>query len=750
MKGRRTITTIAMGTVLLLGACAARGPVDDLRKAAGEGTPEERIARLEKAAASDKKMRGELFRQRELAVSQLVFDGDQLRRQGKADAALELYQRAVRMDPNSPRAREALRALDMDKRHQQALEQAEKLFQAGDLRGAGERTSEVLRENSNHRGARALARRVAEAQLAAKETVIPQLNASLSKPITLEFREAALSSVFDLISRTAGINFVFDRDVRADTKVNIFMRNSSIEDAIKIILLTNQLERKVLNENTVLVYPNTPAKAKDYQDLVVRSFYLGNSDPKQVLAMLKTIIRARDVYIDEKLNLLVMRDTPQAIRLAERLVMNQDLAEPEVMLEVEVLEIAQTKDDNLGIRFPDSVSFGDPSTSVTSLPLTTSGLKGLRAFAVNPLLIANIKQQEGATRVLANPSIRVKNREKAKIHVGEKVPVITTTSTANVGVSSSISYLDTGLKLEVEPNVYLDDDISIKVSLEVSSLGNQVESNGTVAFRVSTRTAGTTLRLRDGETQILAGLINDADRATTNKVPGLARLPILGRLFANQNESGEKTEVVLLITPRVVRNLIRPDGIDTEIYSGTDAVAGMEPLRLKPSAAGSIAVSAGGSSGAPAGPRPGTPGAAAANPVVPQAEALTPMPLTGQSVVVGAPPSVKPGEEFVVSIKVPIPVTQGQLQVAYDWKTFTFVSASLPVQAVPGLVAVLLDGEVPMAVMAEMVFKVNATATETQSQFVVDGAQFFDESGELVQMSPGQPAVVKISKGNGK
>lgn len=749
MRGTTRTTAMAMVLAWVLGACSTKGPVDRMREATGEGTPEERIARLEKASQSDKKLRGELFRLREQAVAQLILEGDQLRRQGATDGALAQYQRAAKIDPNSPRVREALRQLELDKRHLLALEQGEKLLKAGDLRGAGDKAGEVLRENPNQQEARVLARRVAEAQMASRETVIPQLNASLSKPITLEFRDASLGSVFDLISRSAGVNFVFDRDVRADTKVNIHMRNSSIEDAIKIILLTNQLERKVLNDNTVLIYPNTPAKAKDYQDLVVRSFYLGNSDPKQVLAMLKTIMRARDVYIDEKLNLLVMRDTPQAIRLAEKLVMTQDLAEPEVMLEVEVLEIAQNKDNNLGIRLTsDSISIGNPATGVTNIPLTSAGVRSIRAFAANPALVANLKQQEGSTRVLANPSIRVKNREKAKIHVGEKVPVITTTSTANVGVSSSISYLDTGLKLEVEPNVYLDDDIGIKVSLEVSSLGNQIESNGTIAFRVNTRTAGTALRLRDGETQILAGLINDSERQTTNKIPGLGSLPLLGRLFANENENGEKTEVVLLITPRVVRNLIRPESIDSEIYSGTDSAAGLEPLRLKPTAPGSVSVGptgTGAGGAAPGGARPGVP-----NPVAPAVDVPEPSQLSAQSVVVTAPPSVKPGEEFVVGVKVPIPVTQGQLQVAYDWKAFTFVSANVPVQAVPGLVAVLIDGESPMAVATEMVFKVNAAAAEMQSQFTVDGAQFFDESGELVQLSPGPPTVVKITKGNGK
>ncbi len=741
-------TTIGLLSGLLvgamfLGACASKGPIDDKAQAAGEGTAEERIARLEKAAVTDKKLRGELYRQRELAISQLLLEADQKRREGDPEQALAAYQRALKFDASNRRAREGVAAVETEKRHRAAVQAADAAFKKGNMSEASERIASILKENPNQREARVLARRIAEAQVAAKESGIPQLNASLTKPITLEFREASLASVFELISRTAGVNFVFDRDVRPDTKVNIFVRNNSVEDVIKIILLTNQLERKVLNDNTVLIYPNTPAKAKDYQDLVVRSFYLGNSDPKQVLAMLKTLIRARDVYIDEKLNLLIIRDTPQAVRLAEKLVMAQDLAEPEVMLEVEVLEVGQGRLQELGIRYPDSISYGDPGTGST-IPGTVnlSSVSNFKAWVVNPALIANLRKQDTDTRVLANPRIRVKNREKAKIHVGEKVPVVTTTSTANVGISSSVSYIDVGLKLDVEPTVYLDDEISIKVNLEVSNILEQIPVKDVFAFRLGTRNASTTLRLRDGETQILAGLINDEDRRTSNKIPGLGDLPIIGRLFGNQNDNRSKSEVVLLMTPRVVRNLVRPEAVEAEIYSGTDSVAGMDPLRLKPTAPGSVSV-------APAGIGTGAAANAAGQPAGAVSSAVQPA-NEPRIITLNAPSNVKPGEEFVVGIKVPMLVTQGQMQIAFDWKAFTFVSASVPVQAVPGLVAVLIDSSVATAFSAELVFKVTDKPPQAQSEITMDGAQFFDEEGQLIQGAPSGPTIIKITKGNGK
>ena len=168
--------------------------------------------------------------------------------------------------------------------------------------------------------------------------------------------------------------------------------------------------------------------------------------------------------------------------------------------------------------------------------------------------------------------------------------VITTTSTANLGVSESVSYLDIGLKLDVEPNVFLDSEVAIKVGLEVSSVVREITSKtGTLTYQVGTRNAITTLRLKDGETQVLAGLINDEDRRGANRVPGLGDIPILGRLFSNQRDDRTKTEIVLLMTPHVVRNLPPPDVMGLEYPYGTEAASGLAPLRISPTGSVSIA-----------------------------------------------------------------------------------------------------------------------------------------------------------------
>jgi len=336
----------------------------------------------------------------------------------------------------------------------------------------------------------------------------------------------------------------------------------------------------VLNPNTVLIYPNTPAKAQAYKELTVKSFYLTNADVKQTANLVRQLVKTQDLFVDEKLNLLVIRDTPQAVRMVEKLIASHDLSEPEVMLEVEVLEIGHSQLSQIGVEWPGRVALGVQGAENTRGQLTGTEAKNLNSglFRLNvsdPLVALNLRQQAGRTNVLANPRIRVKNKEKARIHIGDKVPVITTTAGATGFVSESVNYLDVGLKLEVEPQVHLEDEVGIKVGLEVSNISQELKtSSGTVAYQVGTRNTNTTLRLRDGETQVLAGLISDEDRRQAQKVPGASRLPLIGRLFSSSNDTVNKTEVVLLITPRVIRNVERPGPRIEEFNSGTELEVG--------------------------------------------------------------------------------------------------------------------------------------------------------------------------------
>lgn len=574
---------------IAVAGCATTNPAFMEGRALIEsGNVEQGLARVEEASRAEptnQEYRTYYYRQRDVAVQRYLSLAESARGANSLDTAEQAYRRALALDPKNARATAGIEALQVERRHRAMLKEAEELLKQGNTDAAHARTREILAENSTQREAQALLRRI-EQQTMKAATQTPQLSATLRKPITLEFRDAPLRSVFELISKHTGLNFIFDRDVQPDARTTVFVKDTTIEDVIRFVLVTNQLDRKVLNETTLLIYPNTPAKTRDYRELVVKSFYLANADVKHTANMIKALVKTRDVYVDEKLNLLVIRDTPEAVRIAERLVANQDLAEPEVMLEVEVLEVSTNLLSELGIRWPDQVSAsligaaGVPG-QITLPEWLNRDSNLVRLTVPDPFLVANLKNQNGRTNILANPRIRVKNKDKAKVHIGDKVPVITTTAAGTGFVSESVNYLDVGLKLEVEPTVFLEDEVGIKVGLEVSSIVREIQSkSGTLTYQVGTRNAATTLRLKDGETQVLAGLISDEDRRNAAKVPLLGDVPVLGRLFSNNADEVRKTEIVLLITPRVVRNLKRP-GIQLEEFpSGTDGAVGAAPLSL--------------------------------------------------------------------------------------------------------------------------------------------------------------------------
>jgi general secretion pathway protein D len=476
--------------------------------------------------------------------------------------------------PENPRAKALLASLEGEAANQRALEEARAALGQNDLALAASKAEQVLTQSPGHAGAIAMQRKIQLAR-AQEENAPRELGAGSRKTVTLEFRDTPLRNVFDMISRQSGINFVFDKDVRLDTKATLFARNTTVADAIGMLLATGQLARKVMNPTTLLIYPDTPIKQKQYQELMVKSFYLGNADAKSTMAMLRILIKTKDMYVDERLNQLVMRDTPDAIRLAEKIIATQDLAEPEVMLHVEVLEVKRSLLLDLGVQYPTQFSLINPNPLTTQL--TLDSLKNITASttAISPTPGVSVQQDNSDVNILANPRIRVKNREKAKIHIGDKLPVITTTSTANVGISESVSYLDVGLKLDVEPSVLMRDEVQIKVNLEVSNIVREIRSlNGTLTYQIGTRNASTVLRLKDGETQVLAGLISAEERSTSSGIPGLANLPVLGHLFADKKDENVKTEIVLLISPQILRIAQAEHPALTEFRGGTENAIG--------------------------------------------------------------------------------------------------------------------------------------------------------------------------------
>ena len=603
----------------------------------------------------------------------MLIEADKARLLGRYEEAAAGYSHVLDLDAENSRAEFGLDAVAAEEIHRRDVLDAQVLFDAGKRAEALEKVNAVLTENPSQRDAQAL-RRLIETEQVKERTSGPVLADIYKEPVTLEFRDAPLKNVFEVLSKTSGINFVFDRDVRPDLLATIFVRDTSLEDAMKILLVTNQLEMKVLNHNTVLIYPDLPNKSKAYKELVVKSFYLGNADVKQTLTMIKTLVKTRDVFIDERINLLVMRDTPEAIALATKLIATQDLAEPEVILEVEVLEVSSAKLQELGFRYPTQLSYSlEGAAGVPGQFTLTEWLAGSRSQLVNilvtdPAFIVNLRRQDGNTTILANPRIRVLNREKAKIHIGDRLPVITTTSSVNLGVAESVQYLDVGLKLDVEPDVHLNNEVLMTVGLEVSNVVQEVRSaNGTLTYQIGTRNTTTVLRVGNGETHVLAGLISTADRRASEKVPGLSAMPVLGRLFTYNSDNRTKTEIVLLITPYIVRNIDRPGPADLEFAAGTEGSLGAPRSRLRTRARrrSSTATVAARTSNAVTDVSADSSAAAQSATAAIGDSAAGPATAT---LLLSAPLEVRAGREFAVAISVPPGASSSpvQLEVAYD------------------------------------------------------------------------------------
>jgi general secretion pathway protein D len=280
-----------------------------------------------------------------------------------------------------------------------------------------------------------------------------------------------------------------------------------------------------------------------------------------------------------------------------------DEPEPEVIMEVEVLEISHTLMQQLGIDYPTSATFTpNPVSNGVAATATTAGAglvladlakQNSHTISVSSLaLTVDLLKTVGDTNVLSSPRIRARNKEKAKILVGNRVPVITSGTSATVGGSystSSVQYLDVGLTLEVQPTIHSDGNVAIKVGLEVSSIANTLNvpiGNGgtTIAYEISTRNANTLLELRDGETQVLAGLIQDSDSLSSNHIPGLGDMPIIGKLFGSDNKQRNKSEIVLAITPRIIRAQHPPSSDTTEFWFGTESQTRSAPFVSSPSA----------------------------------------------------------------------------------------------------------------------------------------------------------------------
>ncbi len=707
----RNALALIGSAALLLGCAAAKLHRDGLADI-DHGNYETGVAQLSQAVQRDPDnmtYKLDLATRRDAAIQHLISTADALRTAGQLDAAADTYRRVLVINPIAQRALQGLEGVESDRRHLAMVQEAAKDFEHKDLDAADAILRTVLDEDSGYGPAVKLAAKINLAR--GPITVAPRLKTRNNAKVTLQFRDAPTKMVFEVLARQTGINFVLDKDVKSDSKTTIFVQEVPIEDAIDLVLDQNALARQILSANMVMIYPNTPAKQKDYEEQIVHTFYLTNALPKDVESLLKSMLGAKNLFVDERTNVVVMRDTPDTVRMAEKLVASIDVPEPEVLIAVEVVEIARSRLLDLGITPPTSITASATSVVGGAAAASTGGAAGLvlndltkqnaNTIAITPVSIsANALQTVGNTNTLASPRIRARNKEKAKILIGSRVPVITSSTallTSGTASSSSVQYLDVGLTLEVQPTVYADGDVGIKVGLEVSSITNTVVVQGTQAYTIGTRNANTVLRLKDGETQILAGLIQDSDTRTAAGIPGLSQIPVVGRLFGSNNTDREKNEIVLSITPHIIRTQARPAADATEFWYGTETRSRSAPFGsggftsaadgAAGTAGGGAGASGGGSGGTSGGPGPGIPTVgprpSVSQPVVPAVPqtappAAPPGPPPHPTVTVDGPTEIAVGQEFDVTVRMSSDIGIARLrgQLRFDSSALQLMSAT--------------------------------------------------------------------------
>jgi general secretion pathway protein D len=557
-----------------LGGCATHGTQSPTIPAPAVVSTPQTLKSLQSAAQKkpgDISLQEKYYMQREQSQTRWLLQAQQALSEGKLDDARDDLHKVMEVDPHSPMATALLERLQQTQSHRNALQLARQDLSSRRFEQAQHALRQILEQYPSDTQAQELLRQVRDAQR--KQDLAHALDAKYAQEkVSLEFQSAPLRSVFYALSQQSGLNFSFDPGVALDANATLYATDTPVLNVLDLLLSTHHLRQHVLNGNTVGISAERPVISPALSGgPQMKAFYLTNARPKQVQALLQSMTTLRNVYIDDALNLVVVKGSPQEIQTARQLIAMVDMAPPEVMLDVEVLEVKQDLLRNLGVEYPNQFGLlnvppvassvttptGTTITTPPVTPLTVQSLRSINAsvITINQLML-NLQDNSGNVKLLANPRIRVKNQVQAQIKIGEKVPVFNSNTTPTGVISSSVSYLDVGLDLKVKPTVMLDGDVQIQIALDVSNILNQVTgSNGAVGYQIGTLDANTTLRLADGQTQMLAGLISDEHQRTYSGIPGLGRIPVAGRLFSDRQDSNSKTEIVLLITPHIVRSL---------------------------------------------------------------------------------------------------------------------------------------------------------------------------------------------------
>jgi general secretion pathway protein D len=508
--------------------------------------------------------------------------GERAERARDYDLAVVEYAKAVRANPDDRTMRLALdrakirasqdhyfrgRRFAAAERHEDALVE---LQLAAELNPAAADVDSALREARKKLRTKLAVSREGKTELQAliersQDLAAPGLDlpAGVKLPDSLVFSNASSRMVFMALGRLAGVSLVFDPAFR-DAPISLDLRNLSFEEALESVTASTRTFYRVTARQTITIIPDTPPKRREYEELIVRTFYLSNADLKEVIDLLRVVVDVRQISPITATNAIALKDTPERIAAAGRLIAAIDKARPEVVIDVELLEVDRFRLRDYGLEFASSGEVPGIAGSATVTPpnQTLQSLRSLTsaniALSGLPGIYYRLLKNDTSTRTLANPQLRTSEGLTAQARFGEKVPVPITqfapiaTGGVNQQPITSFQYEPIGVNIDITPRTHHDDEVSLALKISVSSqLGTGFGGLPTFGNREVT----TTIRLKDGETNMLAGLIRDDERTTLSGTPGLSDLPLIGRLFASHHKEARQTDIILTLTPHIVRVL---------------------------------------------------------------------------------------------------------------------------------------------------------------------------------------------------
>ena len=406
--------------------------------------------------------------------------------------------------------------------------------------------------------------------------VIPILQPASKRPISLNFPQPRpIKQIYLALGQAAGINVIFDPALKDDPAA-IVLTSVTFQNALETLIRQENHFYKVVDSHTILVAADNPANRKTYEDLVIKTFYLSNGDVTETANAIRALLGTVHVSINKQENAITMRDTADKVTIAQSIIDQNDKEKAEVVIDVELLQMNLSNNTDLGFTFPQSISAtllnpatapGDSgSTSGTPATVNVITLDQLKKLALSqygftvPNFALNLIKGATNAQTLARPEMRISEGEKAQLTIGDRVPIPVTTLNTQSALGSgtvlpitSFQYQDVGIKIEMEPRVHHNKEVTLKMTIEVSNLNGSVQSNGTSQPIISTRTISSTIRLKDGESNFLAGLIRNDKQGSSQDVPFLSDIPLIGRIFSDKMRGETSTDLVMTITPHIIR-----------------------------------------------------------------------------------------------------------------------------------------------------------------------------------------------------